>query len=1032
MNGKKNKMNTSPKNAKYNKNCKKISITLQSEIKKKLYKNDLRTIDPSKKHNKSREKKILTDITIKNTNDNKIRNNNLSQILKKYIEEVPKKSNNKRSTHNTSEEQMASDYYHQVNYNDKEIIDISEKSKNYSDFKNVAPVKCEKGRTHIISNLFKLRGIKTDKINNNKNYKKSNNINKDLNNSDKINYNRLIINNINNKRYSKNNNIKNSIKKNFTSEAINVKENLTMQSINDLKGKNKDINKDCKIINKTINSNKGNSIREITINLTENDSYSNISKNNKSKLNQKKSFIKQILKNNYIDLIDNHKNSISNVKSINRNIIKTLFTNKKLNYIINKNIKLNLEKDKSDNIKFYTKENTKIFFPEKKIENENNKKYKRNNESKNKIKSKEKKEHKIKINSSKLFTNNNKNINNYNNNKKFDYKKLKRVQIQNFSIIDEIKPNSKNINVNNNKKINNKEYNKKTNKKNNFNKKLKEKKLSYNNIEKHNPKISNDTISNDMWIYNQKNNLNSFLSSSTINNDLVNYKLSEKNASYLLNNNNNKNKLNVSMSKLSNLNFSIINNSNINNEYNNQNNDIINKSYNNASKNDKNSEVSICDIIHLSKEKEQKLNFLIENNSKTVNHLESNIISDISSVENRKEILDYKINIYESSKVKNNIKNNKDMSSNDDNGESIINQFDIIENQKQNESKEIKLSQIKNKEVLNDNTNPNIFVSNLSKLTNFVDSKFGNIKNNKINDSNSDLKKKKLIQESQNSNNIEKNDTNSKTQKKNKEIDSIKTQDKNNKNDYINNDISKDFDNSFETILIDNDAHDNYFFIKNIEKNQKKTNQNIENDKSKLKFKNIRNIIYINKNLKEKFVSANISNKRFIICKKDIFEDEDINPTNKLLYTNKKDILNINDNNKSKILIGNNDVKRIKIEKKLNNSFLNDKKLLCPPSSIKFKIKLEEEILKNNINIHNEQNPIPNKSTIFYHNENDHKNKSIRINEMKCLNNEKDNNNIKKNNNSVLNLSNSNQLPKNRYEIPLINNIFNINRNQQK
>ena len=131
-------------------------------------------------------------------------------------------------------------------------------------------------------------------------------------------------------------------------------------------------------------------------------------------------------------------------------------------------------------------------------------------------------------------------------------------------------------------------------------------------------------------------------------------------------------------------------------------------------------------------------------------------------------------------------------------------------------------------------------------------------------------------------------------------------------------------------------------------------------------------------------------------------------------------------------MIGNNDVKRIKIEKKLNNSFLNDKKLLCSPSSIKFNIKLEEEISKNNINIHNEQNPIPNKSTIFYHNENDHKNKYIRIKEMKCLNNEKENNNIKKNNNSVLNLSNSNQLPKNRYEIPLINNIFNINRNQQK
>jgi hypothetical protein len=85
----------------------------------------------------------------------------------------------------------------------------------------------------------------------------------------------------------------------------------------------------------------------------------------------------------------------------------------------------------------------------------------------------------------------------------------------------------------------------------------------------------------------------------------------------------------------------------------------------------------------------------------------------------------------------------------------------------QNESKEIKLSQIKNNDNSNSNSNMNISITNLSKLTNFVDSniKYGELSHisNKINNKNIDIKKNinnnmEIIKESllnNNNNNVE-------------------------------------------------------------------------------------------------------------------------------------------------------------------------------------------------------------------------------------------------------------------------------------
>ena len=218
--------------------------------------------------------------------------------------------------------------------------------------------------------------------------------------------------------------------------------------------------------------------------------------------------------------------------------------------------------------------------------------------------------------------------------------------------------------------------------------------------------ITNETLINDTYTINKKNSnreLSSFISSSTFNNDLVNYKPTTKN-SHLLNNYLN------NINNHSNTNFTIESNSILKNK------------------------------------DEGKLNFIIENNSNMILKdidQNSNVLDSILT--DNKEQIQQKINIYDN--------NNSELDSQDK--ESIIEKIIDINNIKiQNESKEIKLSQIninKNKKEeeskdININSNPiennisksSINITNLSKFTNFTDSKFldinycNNIKNNKI------------------------------------------------------------------------------------------------------------------------------------------------------------------------------------------------------------------------------------------------------------------------------------------------------------
>mgnify|MGYP007101907579 CR=1 FL=1 len=404
-------------------------------------------------------------------------------------------------------------------------------------------------------------------------------------------------------------------------------------------------------------------------------------------------------------------------------------------------------------------------------------------------------------------------------------KKIKNLII--FPIIDELeedKLDTLNIKVYKTKKDNNNIDSRNQEKiENNINKDKEDNQedniiQSMTTIKNNNSNISNETLINDINnILLEKKSINkelaSCLSSSTFNNDLVNYKSSIK-LSYLINKNNTSNN--------SNTNFSIITNSLLNNN------------------------------------NEDKSDFIIENNSNMImNDLDDqNDISDTIYLDNKDQI---------QSKI-NDTDINKTMSDNSSiKEESIVEQFDINNNQIQNESKEIKFSQIniyKNnteprKEIINtveNNTSKNnISITNLSKLTNFVDSKFLDMSHyNKTIDNNNNLKKK----------------YNMNIQDKKEEINIKRIEHKKVKKIIPNKDI----------INNNNDYNDNYFNINNIEKTietkEKEPEDRIRKESPK---DNYRNKIYNVKTMKN--------------STKNIFEDDDFSPSKKLVNTNKRDII---------------------------------------------------------------------------------------------------------------------------------------------
>ena len=341
-------------------------------------------------------------------------------------------------------------------------------------------------------------------------------------------------------------------------------------------------------------------------------------------------------------------------------------------------------------------------------------------------------------------------------------------------------------------------------------------------IKNNNSMISNETLINDVEnILLEKKNTNkefaSALSSSTFNNDLVNYKSSLK-FSNIINNNSNTN-------NNSNNNFNIITNSLLNNNNN-----------------------------------EDKLDFQIETNSNMITNdlQQQNDISDTIYLDNKEQIQS-KNNITDENKTKYDNSSLKE--------ESIVEQFDINYNQIQNESKLIKFSQINNyknntepiKEIINTVENNisknNISIINLSKLTNFVDSKFLDISYyNKTIDNNNNFNQK-----------YKKN-----TQDKKEEINIIRIEHKKVKKIIQNKEIINNNNN--------NDSNDNYFNIKNTEKIiEKKEKEPEDRIRKESPIDNYRKKIYNVKTMKN--------------SKKNIFKDDDLSPSKKLVHTNNRDVI---------------------------------------------------------------------------------------------------------------------------------------------
>ena len=1106
MSDKKCKYNFTPKNKISKKKNKKPNQNMQDELKRNLYQNDLRKMKQINKFTDNKNN-ALTDI-ITNTNDDNLVTNessNVSQILTNYLEGIQKTKSNiiKQSQFKVEENSDLDEYIN----NDKDNIDDDiEEYKNTSELNYLISTN-KKENIDFINTFLKLKGINSDKkIKNLKeNYNSNKILKKESKHSEQNNQKKIFVDKIAN---NKNKIIKDNSDeiyeyeynaKNLTEENKYLKRySPDLEMLKKTYEKNKSI---CKknnkskynYINKTLSSKKKKCIKKVTINLMDTEEPTIQIYNSNSKNKRRKSFDKK-----------SYRKTSENKKNNNKKTFKTKSHNKSPIFNNNKIFKAKtVRKNKSNNsIEIFiindNSINKKNSFKDKKYENEKYKKnsgddikVKNNNENKNKNikrgkskdnscdkdKKENKKENKKEIKKpfkmlNNLYKKQYKNFNTNNIKKNYDLNKLK-IQNHKFSVIDELDEEIKGDTIqDNNMKlyIIKKEYKTKNNSKNKNNSKDKDKnenKKENNNINGDNNNINNSpyernqnnnknalknnisSISNDTFCneigFTDKKLLTSFFSTSTFNNDLVNYKPTEKSSSnFITNNINNNNTINDNNT---NTNFSIINNSSINPKLNNgnpnTNNTIITETNNNSKLNEKLSD-SVSDVIHLKPEKEENINFLIETNSKVINEIDSNDISDIMPLENKDMALDYKINVYNNNnnESNNNHKANnnnisKEISSNEDEeeGESVIDHFDIINNQIQNESKEIKLSEIKNKEIMNDNinnnisnSNVNISITNLSKLTNFADSniKLGEMSHisSKTNLKNSDIKKsnmKEIIEEPEqntDNNNINKNEFNNKTETNIKRIVHKKVK-KNKKggdkriyinNDIHNNNLGKEVDNIY--INTEENNNNNYFFINSNKKNDnnEKNNTNDSENDSEPKdtvrkdeptdnYRNkTKNLLFNYKEHKQRFNSTNMLNNN-------IFEDEDLNPTYKLVNTNKKDIVEINN-----VILNNIEKKKIKtisLNRNNNSAILSEKQTQSSPCTFKYNNKYKNE--KQNTFINNNTMEFNNIRRIDRNNNINIKRKTFQIDENKYLINIPKVNNPRKSSNFINNLTPSPQ-----------------------
>ena len=160
MSDKKNKFNFTPRKSLLNKNHKKANISFHknNEVKKNIYQNDLRKIKSNKISDKySKNNKELTDAN-SNSNDNKAisidDNNDITQYLSKYLEDIQKDKQNSNENNINDEEKKDSE---KINNNENK-----EKKNNSSEIKYLIST-IEKEDIDFISTFLKLKGINSVK-----------------------------------------------------------------------------------------------------------------------------------------------------------------------------------------------------------------------------------------------------------------------------------------------------------------------------------------------------------------------------------------------------------------------------------------------------------------------------------------------------------------------------------------------------------------------------------------------------------------------------------------------------------------------------------------------------------------------------------------------------------------------------------------------------------------------------------------------------------------------------------------------------
>ena len=270
MSDKKHKFNFTPRKSLI-KNHKKANISLHknNEIKTNLFQNDLRKIKSnqiSNKHTKNNNE--LTDINSNSNDDNTISfdNNNITQFLSKYLEELQK---DKKNGTNINDEKKL-DLEKTINkYKEKNNDNKSNEKKNNSSEIKYLISTIEKEDIDFISTLLKLKGINSDKNKNDIDLSSDENYNNLKENIKKTliedNENKVINNN-----FSKNNKKENNEKKlidddnKLIKEYSNKKEKIKKIREKKNKSKNKDNYK-----NKTLNSKNKICVKEITLNLND-------------------------------------------------------------------------------------------------------------------------------------------------------------------------------------------------------------------------------------------------------------------------------------------------------------------------------------------------------------------------------------------------------------------------------------------------------------------------------------------------------------------------------------------------------------------------------------------------------------------------------------------------------------------------------------------------------------------------------------------------------------------------------------------